>query len=256
MHDPPQSNLGLIPRSPLQPYDFGLLVQIAESICSARTLEDLENRWLELIFHLTPAERVAVLLTDGGLDQLKAMFGADKDPRGGAPSPLCRPLVERVLREGKPHLLCSGSNIAAVPLIVSDRVRGAIYAESNGAAAALNGGHVQLLMALGTIAVPTLDHAVREDLGRLDARPPAEEDGTAAEWAGILLGRAPATSRVRRMISRIGPSDCTVLIQGESGTGKELAARAIHLASPRAARPLVPINCAALTETLLESELF
>src|SRR5208282_4066974 len=61
---------------------------------------------------------------------------------------------------------------------------------------------------------------------------------------------------VRQFIAKVGPRDSTVLILGETGTGKELVARALHLNSPRARRPFVAINCAALIETLLESELF
>jgi two-component system response regulator HupR/HoxA len=58
------------------------------------------------------------------------------------------------------------------------------------------------------------------------------------------------------LLARVGPSDSTVLIQGENGTGKELVARALHAASPRAARPFVVINCSALSDALLDSELF
>ena len=75
------------------------------------------------------------------------------------------------------------------------------------------------------------------------------------ERAG-LTGRSPAMIELYKEIARVAPSRSTVLIAGESGTGKEMVARAIHKHSPRAARSFVAVNCGALTETLLESELF
>jgi len=71
-----------------------------------------------------------------------------------------------------------------------------------------------------------------------------------------LIGDSPATARLRELIAKVAPSDATVLIRGESGSGKEVVARAIHAASRRAQGPFVAVNCAAIAETLLESELF
>ncbi len=71
-----------------------------------------------------------------------------------------------------------------------------------------------------------------------------------------LIGRSAPLRELTARILRVAPSDATVLVQGESGTGKELVARAIHALSRRKDRPFVPVNCAAITESLLESELF
>ncbi|HRY45161.1 MAG TPA: sigma-54 dependent transcriptional regulator [Thermoanaerobaculia bacterium] len=76
-----------------------------------------------------------------------------------------------------------------------------------------------------------------------------------AQPAG-LLGGSSAMRAVHDLVARVAPTNATVLVQGETGTGKELVARAIHDASPRAARPFVAVNCAGFAETLLESELF
>jgi two-component system response regulator HydG len=71
-----------------------------------------------------------------------------------------------------------------------------------------------------------------------------------------VVGRSPAMRDVLDRVLRVGPTDATVLVTGESGTGKELVARALHVTSRRGDKPFVPVNCAAITETLLESELF
>jgi two-component system response regulator HydG len=78
----------------------------------------------------------------------------------------------------------------------------------------------------------------------------------APQGAGGLLGASPALLAVVETLRQAAPSSASILLSGESGTGKELAARLVHDLSPRAAGPFVPINCAAIPETILESELF
>jgi two-component system NtrC family response regulator len=101
----------------------------------------------------------------------------------------------------------------------------------------------------------------REDiaavLSRALTRPramPATASGSAG--AGELLGASPAMREVQKLVGLAAPSDATVLILGETGTGKELVARALHAHSPRAGKPFVAVNCAAIPPELLESELF
>ncbi len=93
-------------------------------------------------------------------------------------------------------------------------------------------------------------------------RPTERGPGRAApkDWhsayAGSMVGEDPKLRRVFSVLERVADTDCTVLVTGESGTGKELVARALHAASGRRHRPFVPVNCAAIPENLVESELF
>ncbi|CAN5691321.1 sigma-54-dependent response regulator transcription factor ZraR [soil metagenome] len=99
-----------------------------------------------------------------------------------------------------------------------------------------------------------VDPAVLSDrVASLLERRPAPPD---AGQAGGLIGRSPAIQSVKAAIELVAPTEATVLITGETGTGKELVARAVHEASRRRAAPFVAVNCAALAEGLLESELF
>src|SRR3989449_10253771 len=84
----------------------------------------------------------------------------------------------------------------------------------------------------------------------------SREETKDAEPPGTIIGKSAAMVEVYKTVARVAPTKSAVLILGESGTGKELIARAIHQHSPRARGPFVAVDCGALTETLLESELF
>ena len=106
------------------------------------------------------------------------------------------------------------------------------------------------------LPIPAADRRDREEQATADGIVAEVLAGRVSFQAHDLVGDSDAMRQVYARIRKVAASDCTVLITGETGTGKELAARAIHQNSPRARRPFVAINCAALTESLLESELF
>lgn len=112
------------------------------------------------------------------------------------------------------------------------------------------------------MAAPLAEGAVRQLFERVRARksdrrwPDVETERRMPQEEHQLLGCSPAILEVGKKIGRVAPIDVTVLIGGESGSGKELVARSIHRNSRRSDRPFVAINCAAIPETLLESELF
>lgn len=107
------------------------------------------------------------------------------------------------------------------------------------------------LIQVKQVVAKALMHAQSEERGNASL----ESGGETAESSG-LVGLSPVMRDVYKLVGKVSMSKATVLIQGESGTGKELIAKAIHANSPRADKPLIAVNCGAIPENLLESELF
>jgi DNA-binding NtrC family response regulator len=93
-------------------------------------------------------------------------------------------------------------------------------------------------------------------VNQVECASPAAATGSAAAPCGSMIAGHPSMQRILEMIVKVAPTSATVLISGESGTGKENIARCIHARSPRSAQPFIAINCAALSPSLIESELF
>jgi len=159
--------------------------------------------------------------------------------------------VRQVLTERLGVLARDRESILCVPMAVRGQLLGAIYASAR-ATETFDDEHLQLLAAIGGIAATAIDNA--RHLASLESE--AERLQSDLNVGPNLVGRSLKMVRVYDLVAKIARADVTALILGETGTGKELVARAIHLNSARAKRPFVAINCAALTETLLETELF
>src|SRR6185369_11964425 len=152
-------------------------------------------------------------------------------------------------------------SLCAVPLISGERCRGALFFMATQKAAYAGLRRDFLEQVAGAVAVALDDCLAHEEVRRLRDRLAAEnvylqEEIREDHHFGEIVGRSP---ELRQMLSRVevvAPTGSTVLILGETGTGKELIARAIHDRSPRRARPLVKMNCSAISAGLVESELF
>jgi transcriptional regulator with GAF, ATPase, and Fis domain len=248
--------------------DLSALMKVSTTINSIRGMDDLLERLLELLFEVVPAQRGAILLTNEGSFETSLVFGLDRERGKDQAVNVSRTIVQQVLRDGVALLasdaaidptLATESLIAArahsvmcVPLIVFDRKLGVLYLDTTLARDQFNRDHLQLVAAIAGIAAVAIENArhfewLRTENERLLADVNIEHN---------MIGEGAAMQRVYHFISKVAPKDSTVLISGESGTGKELAARAIHRNSKRAQKPFMAVNCAALNESLLESELF
>ena len=155
----------------------------------------------------------------------------------------------------------SMESLCAVPLISGERCRGALFFMATRQAAYAGLRREFLEQVAGAVAVALDDCLAHEEVRRLRDRLAAEnvylqEEIREDHNFGEIVGRSPELRQILSRVELVAPTDSTVLILGETGTGKELIARAIHDRSSRRARPLVKMNCSAISAGLVESELF
>jgi transcriptional regulator with GAF, ATPase, and Fis domain len=248
--------------------DLSTLLRVSKALKSSHGLESLQQTLLELILDVIPAERGVILLTDELLSDEPLITTLDKRSGTRGPIRLSRTVIQQVSSErtaimsndvASNHTLGTAQSLVGaqvrsllcVPLEFNQAV-GVIYLDAYDPAIRFDQSQLQLLTAIAGIAAIALENARR--FGRLEGEYTRLRQVTRAEHN--MVGESPGVLNICRLIERVAPSDSTVLILGESGTGKELAAYAIHQNSQRARRPFVVVNCATLTDTLIESELF
>ena len=187
--------------------------------------------------------------------------------RGSLAGTVASPLLAGV-REGKVIRLAGSElgqpfeQLLIAPCLWREQLNGLVVVadkEARAGSAEFDDDDRTFLRSLALLAAPAI--ASCRELDEAQRQRQVLEDENRALRAGVaeqagLVGQSPAFRRVLGLVQRVAPTDVTVLLRGESGTGKERVARLIHSLSPRSSAPFVPINCAAVPETLLEAELF
>ncbi len=262
-------------------YLYQLAFQLAERLARAEQVESLCQHVLEWLFENVPAADAGavLLLPRQALKEPQPqnlVVVAAKTRKGIKYHRVSSFLAEQVLREGTAMRAMNvlgdstlssrdsqgnlqASTVICSPVRYQGPVLGVIHLYATDPDRTLTDKDLDVTFAAAqtlAVALSNLEqlHHMAENLSRIK-----NENKLLRQRLGVesqIVGRSPVIRQITEQIARVAPTKSTVLIRGESGVGKELVARAIHFASPRRNKPFICLNCAALSESLLESELF
>ncbi|HJZ53750.1 MAG TPA: sigma 54-interacting transcriptional regulator [Gemmataceae bacterium] len=245
-----------------------VLYKLALDMAEAATPVELGELVVDALFRATPAEVGAVLALKEGRE-LEPVVYRSRGP-GGETYHKVSNFVSHEALSSKQAVLAENvaadrhlknrdsiaelkvASLICAPVLHEDQVMGVLHLYRTSLHAALNPDDLEFTVAVAR-QLGTAWHRLRKQ-ATLSAEVKSLKDQLRLE--SELVGQSTALNRVETQVARVAETKATVLIRGESGVGKELVARAIHNSSPRRDGPFVCLNCAALTETLLESELF
>lgn len=205
----------------------------------------VQNQILRLVSDQIPVAESHLLLAPKLAD-----LSAELEKRSTSLRTEMQTAIEKVCQEGA--FADAQTGIAGVPLYLHNVLGGALLLKIPGSESAKTSEHLETLTAVASLV--SIGFEAYQEVEVLKAENARLQEQIATN-AGIV-GNSPPIRRLLQLVDRVAPRDTTVLITGESGTGKELIARALHQKSARREHPFIAVNCAALSESLFESELF
>jgi Nif-specific regulatory protein len=248
-------------------HDLSLLYRLALDMGSAGTYEELVGVVLDGLLEAIPAEVGAILTLVEGELVVKAFRHRDAAAKpytrvsefvtnevlASREAVLAEDVArDRYLRNRESIASLGATSLICAPVVFAEKVLGLIHLYCTNPHKALSAEDLEFTMAVAK----QLGAATHQLQRQAELR---EENKNLRDLLRVeseLVGDSSAVKDIEHQIGLVAGTNATVLIRGESGVGKELVARAIHYSSPRKAAPFVCLNCAAITETLLESELF
>ncbi len=264
----------MTPVAPLTPVGHNIsrelsqLYRMALDMGSASDYAQVVSIVLDGLLDAIPAD-VGAILAVTEAKQVELLSYRGRDPKNATYNRVSEYLTNEIIRTGEAILAedvagdrhlrnrdsltdIGATSVICAPVKSRNQVLGLIHLYSTRIEGVLDADHLEFTM------------AVAEHFGAITRQLDRQESLTAENQVlrdqlrveSELVGSSPAIRSIESQIGRVASTNATVLIRGESGSGKELVARAIHYSSPRKEGPFICLNCAALTETLLESELF
>jgi len=247
------------------------LFEFSDRLMHVRDLTELLDALMDAVIQITNADKGFLILAEGETLDIKVARNLNRENIADAITQLSDSIIAKVVRSRKPVIISDAmhddefsaaksvmhlkvSSVICVPLLDRGRLLGLIYVGNDSIRDLFQEETLRVLTVFASqaaliVANALLLNELRHDNKRLN-------DRLEQYRFGEIVGTSPPMQQVFRKVEKIAPTDISVLITGETGTGKELIAREVHNRSPRAGKPFITINCGAIPENLLESELF
>jgi len=247
------------------------LYEFSQRLMELKSVDDLLNALMDTVIEVTSADKGFLILVENDAARVAVARNLNQETITDGIRHLSDSIIQRVIDSKKPIIvsdalhdtqfktsesvmnlkLCS---VMCAPLMAQGQLLGILYVGNDNVVNLFEDKTLDVLTIFAGQASLILQNALLLDSLKTDFH--ALQERFEASRFGDLIGSCASMQEVFRMVEKVASTDISVLITGETGTGKELVARAVHTRSPRVDGPFIVVNCGAIPENLIESELF